>query len=105
MKKSNEMPEPQVMNYDVFYKVTPMFINDLKIVMTNGGVAYVDAKKIFDKITENKMILPSALLNELVRDLGRLPYKVVANLMQILEDKEKFSKYFELIQLDKKTEK
>ena len=97
MKKSSEMPEPQTLDYNTYYRVTPLFINDLKIVMNSGNVAYVDAKKLFDKIKEYNGLFPSAVLNEFIRDIGRFPYKVVSNLMEVIENKENFPRYFEFI--------
>ena len=91
--KSSEMPEPQVMNYYQYYKLSDLFINDLKKVLAD--VAYVDAKKFFDKIdkAENR-IMAIAQINELIRDLSYLPYKVVAQLMTVINAHENFIKYF-----------
>ena len=100
--KSNEMPEPQTLDYNAFYRVTPLFINDLKLVMNNGNVAYVDAKKVFDKIKEFDGVFPSAILNEFIRDLGNFPYKVVSNIMRVIEQKDNFLKYFEIVKPIKK---
>ena len=97
MMKSNDMPEPQTLDYGAFYRITPLFINDLKIVMSNGNVAYVDAKKLFDKIKEHNGIFPNAVLNEFIREIGNFPYRVVYNLMQVIENKDNFQKYFEYI--------
>lgn len=91
--KSSEMPEPQVINYGQHYKLSDLFINDLKKVLAD--VAYVDAQKFFDKIdnTENR-IMPIAQVNELIRDLSYLPYKVVAQFMNVIKNKENFLRYF-----------
>ena len=91
--KSSEMPESQVMNYYQYYKLSDLFINDLKKVLAD--VAYVDAKKFFDKIdkAENR-IMAIAQINELIRDLSYLPYKVVAQLMTVINAHENFIKYF-----------
>ena len=97
MKKSTEMPEPQTLDYNTYYRVTPLFINDLKIVMNNGNVAYVDAKRLFDKIKEYNGLFPSAILNEFIRDIGKFPYKVVSNIMEVIEKQENFHRYFELV--------
>ena len=96
------MPEPQTLDYNAFYRVTPLFINDLKLVMNNGNVAYVDAKKVFDKIKEFDGVFPSAILNEFIRDLGNFPYKVVSNIMRVIEQKDNFLKYFEIVKPIKK---
>lgn len=95
------MPAPQTLDYGVYYRVTPVFINDLKIVMNNGNVAYVDVKKLFDEIKERNGVFPVAILNEFIRKIGAFPYKVVCPLMEAIEDKEKFEKYFEIIQTQK----
>ena len=105
MKKSSEMPEPQTLDYNTYYRVTPLFINDLKIVMNSGNVAYVDAKKLFDKIKEYNGLFPFAVLNEFIRDIGRFPYKVVSNLMEVIENKENFPRYFEFIKPQQNKEK
>ena len=99
--KSSEMPEPQVMNYGQHYKLSDLFVNDLKKVLSD--VAYVDAQKFFDKIdqAENR-IMPISQINELIRDLSYLPYRVVAQLMGVINNKENFLKYFVPIDQQKK---
>ena len=54
-----------------------------------------DARAIFDKIdnTENR-VMPIAQVNELIRDLSYLPYKVVAPFMTVINNKENFLRYF-----------
>lgn len=91
--KSSEMPEPQVLNYSQHYKLSDLFINDLKKVLAD--VAYVDAQKFFDKIdsAENR-IMAIAQVNELIRDLSYLPYRVVAQFMSVINNKENFLRYF-----------
>ena len=91
--KSSDMPAPQVMNYSQMYKLSDLLINDLKKVLAD--VAYVDAQKFFDKIdnTENR-VMPIAQVNELIRDLSYLPYKVVAPFMAVINNKENFLRYF-----------
>ena len=87
------MPEPQVINYGQHYKLSDLFINDLKKVLAD--VAYVDAQKIFDKIDNTKnRVMPIAQVNELIRDLSYLPYKVVAPLMTVINNKDNFLRYF-----------
>lgn len=90
--KSTEMPEPQTLEYMKFYQITPLFVSDLKKVLAD--TAYVDAKKFFDRITECKSIMPIAMLNEFIRDLGNLPYKIVCNLMTVINDNNNFVRYF-----------
>lgn len=90
--KSSEMPEPQVVNYGEKYKITDLFINDLKKVLAD--LPYVEAKKFFDKIEEHKHVMFIAQLNEFIRDLSYLPYKIVGKLMVVINNKENFIKYF-----------
>lgn len=92
MKKSSEMPEPQVLDYHLFYDVTPLFINDFKKVMSN--VPYVEAKRLLDKVEEHNNRLPAAVLNELIRDISGFPYKYVAGFMDIINKPENFARYF-----------
>lgn len=91
--KSSDMPAPQVMNYSQMYKLSDLFINDLKKVLSD--VAYVDAQKFFNKIdnTENR-IMPISQVNEFIRELSYLPYKVVAPFMSVINNKDLFLKYF-----------
>ena len=91
--KSSEMPEPQVMNYSQYYKLSDLFVNDLKKVLAD--VAYVDAQKFFDKINKaDNRTMPIAQVNEFIKDLSYLPYRVVAQLMSVINNKENFLKYF-----------
>lgn len=90
--KSSEMPEPKTMNYSQRYMLSDLFISDLKKVL--GDVAYVDARKFFDKIDECKREMAIAQLNEFINDLSCLPYKVVAQLMGVINNKNNFLKYF-----------
>ena len=50
LSHSNDMPEPQVIQYYQTYRVTELFINDLK--KTLGDMAYADTKPLIDKIEE-----------------------------------------------------
>ena len=58
---------------------------------------------LFDKIdqAENR-IMPIAQINELIRDLSYLPYRVVTQLMGVINNKENFLKYFVPIDQQKK---
>lgn len=96
-KGTSDMPEPEVINYNTFYKVTPIFINDLHIVL--GEVAYADAQKFFNMIASYNNILPVSAVNELLRMLSTMPYKYVAPLMNAVNVEENFKKYFEEMQL------
>jgi hypothetical protein len=96
-EKSSEMPEPKVMNYAQHYKVTPLFVNDLKKVLAD--VAYVDAQKFFERITSMNYIMPISAVQEMIRDLGCLPYKYVSSFMNIINNKDNFVKYFEPLPL------
>lgn len=100
MGKSSEMPRPEVIDYDVLYKITPLFVNDLKIVM--GDVPYVDAVKLFNKIRKCKGIMTAASLNEFIREIGTYPFKYVSPIMNVINNKELFSKYFEQVVQEKK---
>lgn len=90
--KSSEMPTPRVMNYMQFYNVSDMFINDLKKVL--GDLPYVEAQKFFDKIDKSEKVMSAAAVNEFVRELASLPYRIVAKFMAIINNTENFVKYF-----------
>lgn len=90
--KSSEMPDPKIMDYNGHYKLSDLFVNDLKKVL--GDIAYVDAKKFFDKIDQHNRIMSNAQLTEFINEIQGLPYKVVAQLMGVINKKENFLKYF-----------
>ncbi len=105
LAKSTEMPEPDVMNYSQYYKLSDLFINDLRKVLAD--VPYVEAQKFFKKIDDCKRIMPISQLNEFIRDISYLPYKVVNGIMTVIQNKDNFIKYFhpmEVKTIDKKTE-
>ena len=90
--KSSEMPDPKVVNYSQYYELSNVFINDLKKVLDD--LAYVDARKFYDKIDNGSRVWPISKLNEFISDLSYLPYKIVGQLMNIINNKEYFLKYF-----------
>ena len=92
LAKSCEMPEPEVINYSQFYRLSDLFINDLRKVLAD--VPYVEAQKFFKKIEDCKRIMPISALNELIRDLSYQPYKVVNGIMTVIQNKDNFIKYF-----------
>lgn len=101
LAKSSEMPEPQVINYAEHYRLTDMFINDLRKVLAD--VPYVEAQKFFQKIDACQRIMPISQLNEFIRDISYLPYKVVAQIMGVIGNKDNFLKYFAPIVVEDKT--
>ena len=105
LAKSCEMPEPEVINYSQVYRMSDLFINDLRKVLAD--VPYVEAQKFFKKIDDCKRIMPISALNELIRDLSYQPYKVVNGIMTVIQNKDNFIKYFipmEVKNVDKKKE-
>lgn len=89
------MPLPQTITYEISYQVTDLFKRDLETILAD--VAYVDAMKYVKMIESHNSVFTAAVLNEFIRSLTLLPYKVVSPLMKILDDKEKFAKYFKQI--------
>lgn len=90
------MPEPQIADYNLIYKVTPAFEQDLKTVL--GDIAYVDAKKYIDRVKESSGIMPLVKLNEFINQLMDLPYRIISPLIVAISKKEIFDKYFEVIE-------
>lgn len=86
------MPEPQTVNYRVYYLVTEDFINDF--ITCTSQMAYVDVMKIMNIVKRHDNIVAISHLNELVRTLGTFPYKYVHQLMSNVNNEEYFSKYF-----------
>jgi len=96
--KSPEMPELKTIQYNQTYKMSDMFINDLKRVLAD--LPYVEAQKFLQRVEDNKRIFSIAALNEFIRDLSYLPYKVVCKLMGVINNKENFLKYFNPITIN-----
>lgn len=92
---TSDMPLPQTIAYETRYQVTDLFKKDLEIIL--GDTAYVDAMKFFEIINVHNSVFTAAVLNEFLRSLAMLPYKTVSPLMKVLDDKEKFAKYFKQI--------
>jgi len=102
LSNSNDMPEPQVVQYYQTYRITDMFVRDLKTIL--GDMAYADTKQFIDRIEECGRIMPVAKLDEFIKDLSGLPYKIVSKLMSVIEKKDNFLKYFEPIPISKQEE-
>ena len=64
--KSNEMPEPKIMDYNGHYKLSDMFVNDLKKVLQ---MLRMLMPKFFDKIDQHNRIMANAQLTEFINDL------------------------------------
>lgn len=94
---TSDMPPVETLNYETYYKVSSVFINDLKIIMQD--VAYADAKPYFDFLANYNYVLPIAVLQEFINMLGKMPFGTVAPLMDVINNKNLFSKYFEDITL------
>ena len=90
---TSDMPLPQTIAYDNRYQVTDLFKKDLETILAD-----VDAMKFFRVIDAHNSIFTAAILTEFLRSLTMLPYKVVSPLMKVLDDKDKFAKYFKQIQ-------
>lgn len=88
----NTMPEPQTVNYHTYYIVTDAFVNDF--VTCTSQMAYVDVMKVMNIIKKHDNVVAISQLNELIRLLGTFPYKYVHPLMDNVNDKDIFQKYF-----------
>ena len=58
---TSDMPSPKVMDYNSQYKLTPLFLSDLKIVLKN--IPYVEFIKYFNYIEKYNGVFPSAILD------------------------------------------
>jgi hypothetical protein len=97
------MPAPQTIQYTKMYRPTKLFLQDLEIVLKD--TPYVEAKKYFEYLSAYDSaggIIPISGVNEFIRHLSLLPYKTILPMMKVLESKENFDKYFELVQEEKK---
>lgn len=88
---TSEMPAPQNINYNQFYKINQVFINDFRL--TFQELPYIEYKKMEQYLVKDT--IPAAVLNEFIRAIASYPYKYVANLMKAIENKDLFKKYFE----------
>lgn len=89
---TDKMPEPQTLNYNIYYIVTDKFVNDF-LACTNE-MAYVDVMKVMSIVNRHDNVVSSGQLNELIRLLGTFPYKYVSRLMVNVTDAEMFANYF-----------
>jgi len=96
IKPSNEMPIPETLDYGEMFQITPLFISDLKKVLADSP--WIEAQRFFRKIDEYGGVMPNAILNEFIRDIANMPYKVVAVLMSVINNPEYFVKYFTPVQ-------
>ena len=99
---TSDMPPVEVLDYNKTFKVSDLFLNDLKITLKD--VAYADAIPYFNYLAKYNYILPVAILNEFLKMLSNLPIKYVAPLFAVIQNKELFSKYFVDITPDNKQE-
>ena len=93
VRGTSDMPAPQIMNYHAVHKINQVFINDFR--RTFQEISYVDYKKLEQYISRET--IPAGVLNEFIRTIATYPYKYVVGLMRAIENKEVFSKYFELL--------
>ena len=89
---NNTMPEPQVVNYGIYYLITDAFINDY--LACTSQMAYVDVMKVLNIVNRHNQIVSIAQLNEIIRTIGTFPYKYVHELMKNINDDTLFVKYF-----------
>lgn len=90
---TSDMPPVQTLKYETYYKVSQIFINDLRLVMQDA--AYADLKQFLDFLKSYNYILPVAMLNEFINRLATMPYRTVSPIMEVIENKNLFPKYFE----------
>lgn len=98
LAKSNTMPELQVIQYYQRYKITDLFVKDLRITLAD--LAYVDARGFFDDIETRQSVMTAAELDEFIKRLGNLPYRIVSRLMAVIYNKDNFLKYFEPLPIE-----
>lgn len=90
---TSDMPPVQTVKYETFYRISQLFINDLKIVMQDAP--YADVRQLFSFLENYNFILPAAILNEFLNKIASMPYRLVAPIMEVIENKNLFPKYFE----------
>lgn len=92
---TSEMPFPKTMDYGAKFKLTPIFLSDLKIVLKN--LSYIDYISYFKYIEQYDGVFPAAILDEFIHMLEKLPYSVINPLMNAMCNKDNFCKYFQKI--------
>jgi hypothetical protein len=90
---TSDMPHVETLKYETYYKVSPVFMNDLKIILQD--VAYADAIQYFDFLKNYNYILPVAVLQEFINMLEKLPFGVVSPIIEVIKNDKLFPKYFE----------
>lgn len=92
---TSDMPPVEILNYGQQYRVTKLFLNDLKITLQDAP--YVEVRRFLDFLKNYNYSLPSAVLNEFLNQLAAMPYKMVSPIMDVIDNKKLFSKYFEAV--------
>lgn len=80
------MPEPDILNYNVKFSLSDVFLSDVEEALQD--YAYVEVRDILNTINSLKNEIPINMLNEVVRRLASFPYKSVKKLMYFIETEQ-----------------
>lgn len=100
-KGTSEMPKPQVLDYNLLFKMTEKFIADL--AGTIAELPYCEAKKFSDVVEKYVNVIPIGIVNELIRMISTIPYKYAAPIMHNIETA--FNEYFVQVEIKNNEEK
>lgn len=100
-KGTSEMPAPQNIDYNIRYRLTDVFKEDLYTLLKE--LPYVEARKYMDIVEESKGVMPIAILNGFLRSLANIPYKYIYRIMDVINsgDQSKLDQYFVKIEQEK----
>lgn len=90
LMSSDKMPAPTTVNYDQYFKITPLFIENINIALTNVDSA--DSLNIKETIEKNEGVLPIAIVNEIIHKVSKMPYRYAKTFMNVIETNQ--SLYF-----------
>lgn len=84
------MPQPQIVDYEKYFKISELFKTNLNAALKNMPVEEVsDIIKIVENCND---VLPLAVMNETVQRISKMPYKYVKTFMRVIETNQ--SLYF-----------
>lgn len=98
VENTTNMEKPKTANYEKTYKISDVFINDLKTCL--GDLEFNKADQFIRFAEAKKESIITAELQEFVNKLGFLPWRYVSPIMQAINTPEIMAKYF--IENDKK---
>jgi len=83
MKGTEDMPEPQTINYDQTLKLSQKFVDDSMSILS--GLPYVEVNDMVKTILNSGYVLPISAINEIIQRISKYQYNLVKDFMNIIE--------------------